>query len=245
MIGYKIIHKEIVDSTNNYMTNLVYDGKISHGMVILADKQTNGRGQRNATWQSKAKKNLLVSYYTQYKHLKITEQFLIAQYVSSAIHSYLCTLGINAEIKWPNDIIVNKKKICGVLIENQIQGQLIKGSIVGIGLNINQEDFEENSITSLKLLTKKEFDISKTLDELLLHLNRFFDMLTSQKVLLKNYYLNNLWLFEVKGNFRSKNEDFEGIIKGTDEYGRLKIEINQKIKIFDLKEIIFLDRNVI
>ncbi len=244
MIGCEIIHKEIVDSTNNYLTNLVHDGKISHGLVILADQQTNGRGQRNTIWQSIKSKNLLFSYFTTYKELQISEQFLITQYVSSAIHSFLKFKGVETSIKWPNDILFGNQKICGVLIENQIQGQLIKGSIIGIGLNINQEEFEDTSATSLKLITGKDYIISIILNELLNHLNFFFNQLIqSKKVEIKEYYLKNLWLYEKTGNFRSGNENFQGIIKGTDEFGRLQIEINQKIKLFNLKEIIFLDRN--
>lgn len=246
MIGYEIIHKEIVDSTNNYLTNLVHDGKISHGVVILADQQTSGRGQRNANWQSNEKQNLLFSYYTKYIQLNISEQFLITQYVSSAIHSYLCSIGINASIKWPNDILVGTQKICGVLIENQLQGQYINGSIVGIGLNINQEKFNESSITSLKLISGEEFSILNVLNGLLIHLNNFFDQLTNlKKEEIKNYYFENLWLFEKTGNFRSENKNFQGIIKGADEFGRLKVEIDKKVRLFDLKEITFLDRNAI
>ena len=181
MIGCEIIHKEVVDSTNNYLTNLVHDGKISHGVVILADHQTNGRGQRNTIWQSIKSKNLLFSYFTTYKELQISEQFLITQYVSSAIHSFLKFKGVETSIKWPNDILFGNQKICGVLIENQIQGQLIKGSIIGIGLNINQEEFEDTSATSLKLITGKDYIISIILNELLNHLNFFFNQLIQSK----------------------------------------------------------------
>ena len=195
MIGCEIIHKEVVDSTNNYLTNLVHDGKIRHGVVILADQQTNGRGQRNTIWQSIKSKNLLFSYFTTYKELQISEQFLITQYVSSAIHSFLKFKGVETSIKWPNDILFGNQKICGVLIENQIQGQLIKGSIIGIGLNINQEEFEDTSATSLKLITGKDYIISIILNELLNHLNFFFNqIIQSNKVEIKEYYLKNLWL---------------------------------------------------
>ena len=246
MIGYEIIHKEIVDSTNNYLTNLVHDCKISHGVVILAEQQTSGRGQRNANWQSDKKQNLLFSYYTKYNQLNISEQFLITQYVSSAIHSYLYSIGISASIKWPNDILVGTHKICGVLIENQLQGQHIKGSIVGIGLNINQEKFNESTITSLKLIFGEKLNVLNVLNGLLIHLNNFFNQLTNlKKEEIQKYYLENLWLYEKTGNFRSENMNFQGIIKGTDEFGRLKVLINNTIRIFDLKEITFLDRNAI
>lgn len=246
MIGYEIIHKETIDSTNNYLTKLVHEQKISHGMVILADHQTNGRGQRNTNWQSNTGQNLLFSYYTKYNKLNVSEQFLITQYVSSSIHSYLCSLGIDATIKWPNDILVGTQKICGVLIENQLQGHFINGSIVGIGLNINQEKFNEPSITSLKLIAGKRFTPLTVLENLLIHLNTFFNkLMTLKKDEIKNYYLENLWLYEKMGNFKSGKNIFQGTIKGTDEFGRLIIETNKTIRIFDLKEVTFLDRNVV
>jgi BirA family biotin operon repressor/biotin-[acetyl-CoA-carboxylase] ligase len=244
MIGHEIIHLERVDSTSNYIATLHKEGKVGHGMVILADEQTNGRGQRGAKWQSEAKQNLLFSFYIEYTNLPIDKQEAITHFVSLSIQQAIQTYSIKAVIKWPNDILVNSKKIAGILIENQLRGTNIQSSIIGIGLNILQTHFDDDRSTSLVLENANQTSINSFLNTLLSKLNNYFQLLNKQGYKeLKKEYLKALWLLNVPVEFEDQNGLFQGIIKGTDEYGRLMIERESKIHIYNLKEVSFIARN--
>ena len=149
MIGRKIIHLENVDSTNNYTANLLLKGEVDSGTVILADKQTQGRGQRGSVWSSNSGENMLFSLFLSTEILSVNDQFLLSQFVSVSLIQMLRNIGLNAEVKWPNDIYINNKKVAGILIENQLSGYTLKSSIIGVGLNVNQKLFENISATSL------------------------------------------------------------------------------------------------
>ncbi len=244
MIGNQIIHLDRVDSTSNYVATLLSEGKARHGMVILAENQSNGRGQRGAIWQSESSKNLLLTIYVEHKQLEIIHQEALTHFVSLALHQCLLKFKINAEIKWPNDLLIRGKKIAGILIENQLRGSKIVSSIIGIGLNVLQTEFDIPGSTSITLETKESFTKENVLKELINQLNQLFQILThKQYSKLKEMYLEKLWLMNVISLFESKNIRFSGIIRGTDEFGRLQIEHNQQINTYELKEVKFTLRN--
>lgn len=140
MIGQKIVHLESVDSTNNYTANVFKDGSIEHGTVILADIQTNGRGQRGNTWQSDAFDNITMSIAFDPNLCKINNLISLNHITSIALFNFISSYCDNVKIKWPNDILVNENKIAGILIESQFSGNKMQ-SVIGIGLNVNQVDF--------------------------------------------------------------------------------------------------------
>jgi BirA family biotin operon repressor/biotin-[acetyl-CoA-carboxylase] ligase len=247
MIGSEIIHLKRVDSTSNYIATLLKETKTVNGMVILADEQTSGRGQRGAKWQSKPGENLLFSFYITYDSLEIQSQQAITQATSLAISSCLSFFGIESNIKWPNDILIGNKKIAGVLIENQFQGQKIKSSIIGIGLNVLQQEFDFINSTSITAETSKNIKITEVFNRLIFELNQSFELVEQKSFsFLSTKYKQKLWLLDQPSTFKlSDGTVFKGIIKGTDEIGRIQIlrENLNKIENFDLKEIIFLERN--
>jgi len=245
MIGHEIIHLERVDSTSNYIATLHKEGKVRHGMVILADEQTNGRGQRGAKWQSEAKQNLLFSFYVEYSHLPIEKQEAITHFVSLSIQQAIQTLAIKSVIKWPNDILIDTKKIAGILIENQLRGTSIQSSIIGIGINVLQTKFDNNTSTSLAIeKPKTDLSIKHFLSVLLNCLTINFNRLNQFKYTqLKSKYLESLWLLNTLSEFKDNQGCFQGLIRGTDDYGRLLIEDQGKIKTYNLKEVSFIARN--
>jgi BirA family biotin operon repressor/biotin-[acetyl-CoA-carboxylase] ligase len=169
--------------------------------------------------------------------------------VSLAIINCLNHIGLKAKIKWPNDIVIENKKIAGILIENQFQGQKIKSSIIGIGLNVLQEDFDFINSTSIVKELKKEILLKTVFNQLIYSLNQEFIHLQqySFSVLEKNY-TNNLWLLNESSEYETENgEKFNGIIKGTDSLGKLIIyrEDKTRIESFGLKEITFTKRNAL
>jgi BirA family biotin operon repressor/biotin-[acetyl-CoA-carboxylase] ligase len=244
MIGNQIIQLDRVDSTSNYVATLVSEGKARHGMVILAENQTNGRGQRGTIWQSESAKNLIFSFYLEHKDLEIHQQEALTHFTSIAIQSCLLKLGISSAIKWPNDILVNTKKIAGILIENQLRGTKISSSIIGIGLNVLQTKFDFTGSTSILSVLNKTIHKEEIFERLILELNNTYLLILNKEYSrLKENYLQSLWLLGIESTFEIKNSFFKGIIRGTDAFGRLEIEDVDGVKTYDLKEIKFTLRN--
>ena len=153
-IGRKIIRLESVDSTNNYIANLLKEGILEDGTVILADEQFAGKGQRNSEWLTSPGENLTFSFFLSNVNLSVQNQYFLTCIVSISLVQLLNKFGLDAKIKWPNDIYINNKKISGVLIENQLSSSEIKNSIIGIGLNINQREFDGLNATSVLVETE-------------------------------------------------------------------------------------------
>jgi BirA family biotin operon repressor/biotin-[acetyl-CoA-carboxylase] ligase len=240
-LGQIKMHLSSVDSTNNYAANLLKEGLIKHGTVILADEQTNGRGQRGAIWQSELGMNLQMSLILIHKNLGIVDQRFINSFVSVATIKFLGIFGVKAKIKWPNDILVDEKKIAGILIENQLNKQQISSTIIGIGLNINQANFGNLTATSLKNEIGSFVPIPDALDSLLLQLNVYFDKFEKYRYSeLEKLYFDDLWGFQKVRRFSDKNGIFKGTITGISESGLLIIQTNEGKKEYDIKEVNFL-----
>ena len=240
MLGKKIIQIECVDSTNNYIANLMNVGKIDHGMVILAEDQKNGKGQRGSKWSSNPGENLIFSMFLDTATLSVNNQFVLTEFVSISVCNALKKVGVDSVIKWPNDIFVNKKKIAGILIENQIKGSNLNGTIVGVGLNINQVNFGELNATSIKIEKGVFFSVQEFVFIFLNEMNVIWQFVQENNfTLLEKEYLNNLWLLNQKSIYSDINGEFEGISKGIDEIGRLIIERDECLFYYDLKEVSF------
>lgn len=244
MIGRKIIFKETLDSTNNYAAKLLQTGELSHGTVIMSGHQTAGRGQRGAVWAAEPYKNLIFTCFLKYDNLSVANHQSITHFVSLALTDLLSFFGISSSIKWPNDIVIGNQKIAGVLIENQLENSLLKSSIVGIGLNVNQIEFGDFNATSLKLEKNEVFSIENVSMKLIETLQQRFNQLQFKELEgLKKDYHNQLWLKNQFSMFEDETGIFEGKILGTDDFGRLIVSKNEEEKLYDLKEIKFLDRN--
>lgn len=242
-IGIQKIRLTSVDSTNNFAAKLINDGIAEHGSVILAENQTNGRGQRGSEWQSQKAKNLLTSFIFKFETLDPEFLFRINAFVSIALIDFLSSYGIDAQIKWPNDIMVNSNKICGILVENKLAGNSLAYSIAGFGLNVNQIEFDRlNNVTSMFLEKNQEFD----LDTLWLSIISFFQkwevFITSKHRAenLHSMYQNNLFGLGEKRQFQVRSEVFEGVIKGVNMHGFLILQIGKEIHYFQSKEVVFL-----
>ncbi|MGB0934040.1 MAG: biotin--[acetyl-CoA-carboxylase] ligase [Lishizhenia sp.] len=243
-IGHKIIHLERVDSTNNYVANLVKEKNLEHGTVILADMQTNGRGQRGNTWQSDPFANLTMSVYVTPKHLNQANHLVLNHCVSLALKSWLEEKLKHVNIKWPNDILIGKKKIAGVLIENNWQGNQLKHSILGIGINVNQDQFTHEKSTSIFLESGLRTTPRLLALEFCAVLEDYFKQLNTNTIpFLKKQYDEQLWLKNVKTEFITKQKErFSGKIRGTNDQGDLIIETQTNTLTFSNGEIQFLER---
>lgn len=239
-IGKNIIYLPKCHSTNDIASDLMKKDNLSEGSVIITDQQLSGRGQRGNEWLTEAGQNLTFSTVLKPDFLDIAHNFYLNIFVSLAIRDYLGSiLGNGVKIKWPNDIYYQNSKICGILIENFLKGHFISQTIVGIGLNVNQNYFPISNATSLYQITHQVFDLNHTLSNLLEYLEkRYLQLKLDQLVQLQNDYYKFFYWMSEKHVFKSDRE-FVGIIKGIDESGRLLIETGKQEKTFDLKEITF------
>lgn len=237
-----IIKLNATNSTNDYLKDLMRKQYLENYTVVVAKDQQKGRGQRDSEWLSEAGKNLTFSVLV--KDLIIEPSALFSLNVAVAISVYETLIGLtrkNIAIKWPNDIMADSKKIAGILIENLIQQKGEIFSIIGIGLNINQNNFGIlNHVTSLNLLEKEEFDLDAVLNNLLANLKQNISLISSQKSsILWKVYSDKLFKKEIPTTFEDEHQQkFMGIIKGVSSTGQLQVFLeNESIKNFTIKEI--------
>lgn len=202
------------ESTNAYMKKLVREERPEEGSLVIADFQTGGRGQMGNSWFSSKGDNLLFSLVIYPKTVRANEQFIISRIASLAIKNTLDQFVDDIRIKWPNDIYWNDKKIAGILIENDLQGNTINNSVIGIGINVNQEIFPIDlpNPVSLRQITASEHDKQYILD---IFLREFFllyrEMQQGQTKAIEDEYMQDLyrvngyyWYEDANGKFQAK-----------------------------------------
>lgn len=229
-----------LSSTNLEASSFLASMKGEESVFIRADYQYSGKGQGENKWHSEDKKNLLMSWIVFPAFLSVEDQFLLSKAVSLAIADFLGTYGLSPRIKWPNDILCYDGKIAGVLIENMIQGTVIKSSIIGIGLNINQEIFPDFPLPaiSLKALLGKKFDIKLIFRELADQLERRYTMLEQgMYTLLNKEYLKAMYRLNEHGIFIDSEGEFEGKIQGVDQFGSLLLQVGNESRTYGFHEI--------
>ena len=240
-IGNQVIKVKSVDSTNNYAAKLLNQTKVPFGTVIMAHYQTNGKGQRNTIWSSNGGDNLLMSVLLDLSFMHSEKIFFLSKSIALAIRAAVVdVIGIESHLKWPNDVLIDNKKIAGVLIENQWKKSNIVSSVVGVGLNVNQVDFQESfSATSLKKITNKNYNVDNILKVLCKKLNKYYDQLVSLKydnidLEYHQHLVNNNKFCE----FEENNMVFSAKVKGVNQQGELMLEFkNGDVKSYGLKQI--------
>ena len=239
-IGHKIVYLDSLDSTNNYVANLVKLNQIEHGTAIMADLQTAGKGQRGSVWLAESGENILLSIFLKPDNLSVSHQAYLTYFTSVSLLAILRKIGISATIKWPNDIYIGNKKIAGILIENSINAQQINHSILGIGLNVNQLNFEGLNATSIRQEMGKVYQRNEVLFMLLNEMNKNWPLLNVHAPILKEKFTANLFQLNELKTYQSEQNFFDGIVRGVDDNGMLLLEVAGKLKTFDLKEITFI-----
>ncbi|NEW79323.1 MAG: biotin--[acetyl-CoA-carboxylase] ligase [Gelidibacter sp.] len=243
-----IIKLNAIESTNLYLKKLAVEKEVESYTVVTANYQFAGRGQMDATWHSEIGKNLTFSILIKFDAFEIEHQFYLSMAVSlgllAAIRNHISS---PLFIKWPNDILAEKDKLAGILIENIISGNTIKQTVIGIGLNVNQEQFPSTigKVTSLKNITGNSFDTDSLLETILISIQNFVDYIERKEFQkLKDLYLKSLYKFEKPSMFEDKNGNvFLGKIIDVFEDGKLVVEMeNETTRKFNLKEIKFAGR---
>lgn len=214
-------------STNNYAAGLIGDSRAEEGMVVLSFRQTEGKGQAGNRWESVDFQNLTFSLILKPDFLPASSQFLISQSVALGTAAFLQSKTENVKIKWPNDIMIGNKKVAGILIENSVKGNCLNWSVCGVGVNMNQCEFQKYApeAVSLKMAAGHDFDLEGSLGEILEHIFCWYNVLKTGGInQIEDAYLSQLFRINEWGLFVAKNRTFEARIYGVDEFGQLVLE---------------------
>ncbi|EDP95626.1 biotin--[acetyl-CoA-carboxylase] ligase [Kordia algicida OT-1] len=238
----KIIKLDAIDSTNTFLRQLSWEQKLDDFTIVIAASQTAGKGQMGTVWDSEKGKNLTFSVFKKISCLENDEGFYISIATSLAIYNALKHFQIpKLTIKWPNDILSENQKICGILIENVIQNSKMTAAIIGIGLNVNQTNFEAlPNATSLKQRTGIHFDLDEVMFQIAGQLKKYSELITARSFeILKMEYESLLFRKDKPSTFKDKTGNmFMGFIQGVADDGKLNVLLEDEIMAeFDLKEI--------
>ena len=243
-MGHSLVFMPECHSTNDEAAKMIESqAMVAEGSVIITNCQTAGRGQRGNSWLSEPEKNLTFSLVIKPSFLLAKDQFYLNKVFSLGLFDYLTgALPRKVRVKWPNDLMVDGKKICGMLIENHLQGQTIQHSIVGIGLNVNQQRFSISTATSMIAQLRQALVLQDVLEGVLESLEkRYLQLRSAGREHLDEAYCESLYWIGEKHLFKTGAELAEGVITGVDEAGKLKINIDGTTEYFDLKQIQFLE----
>ena len=239
-VGRQFLHYSQCDSTNRVAQQLIQANQVSDGAIIHTDEQTAGRGQQHNRWESPPAQNLTFSVIF-YPELAIEQQHYLTIIASLAVHDVLAgLLDQPVAIKWPNDILCESSKICGILIQNNLKGRKIHSTVIGIGLNVNQDQFAVPRATSLALLTGHYWDRTQVLGKLTQKLDvRFQELQRGDRAVLKQNYVKNIFWKDEKHWFEDKQGAFCGTIIGIDQAGRLAMSVDGAIRYYGTKEVVY------
>lgn len=237
VFGKEIIHLSVVDSTNNFAATLISDQLCQNGTAILADSQSNGKGQRGNLWHSESGKNLLLSFIYKPDNLSVLRQNELTWITSICLIKTLGKFNIEGQIKWPNDIFVKGKKIAGILIENQIMGEFISTSIIGIGLNVNQQNFGVFNATSIRNELNQELSKELVFNAFCEQMNLFFEWNKIEPDSVRKSYESVLFQKNETCLYEDQHGQFEGIIVGVKSNGFLMVRVENEMREYGIKEI--------
>lgn len=236
-----IIKLNAIPSTNDYLKELSVSTLLPDFTIVVAEHQTNGKGQMGAVWQVESSTNLTFSVLLSGSYLRIEDIFTINIAIANSICKVLLSFDFNSvAVKWPNDIMAYNKKIGGILIENNIKANGAIQSVVGVGLNVNQINFEGLPKASSILKTYNvELDKTLLMQEILNEFKNAISNLNNNKNEQWAYYHNHLFKKTIPVTFQTNDEcKFTGMILKVNELGQLGVlDENDVLKFYNLKEI--------
>lgn len=226
----EFIRLEETRSTNSYLLDLLSSSEaLPEGTVIAADRQTEGRGQQGGGgWESAPGLNITMSILLRPKKLYARRQFILSQIAALAVKETIDGYSGGVTVKWPNDIYYNDKKICGILIENNLTGNYVSTSVVGIGLNVNQTDFPPMDVdpVSLSMITGRRHnceEIMRQTAERLLCIYADASRSASGLEAVRSKYSAALYRREGLHLYRDSEGEFMASIEGVEDDGYLRL----------------------
>lgn len=229
-------------STNDMALQALRQKEATEGSIFITNHQTRGKGQRGNSWETKPGENLTFSLVLQPKFLDLSEQFLLNMAISNAIRRCFQEYVPGLLVKWPNDLVIpGFGKIGGILIENLVGSKGWEYAVVGIGLNINQNQFASPQATSLSMVTGNTYPLEELFKLIVVHLEQAYIALKKGKnAVLTQEYLQHLYLIEKWAVFKVDEQELEGKIIGLTEIGNLLLELpSGRQQSFGIKEISF------
>lgn len=242
LIGKGFHHFQELDSTNAYALRLLAEEDPPEGMVISADFQRSGRGQQGSRWEGAPGENLSLSVILYPRFLPADRLFLLSQATALAASDLLtAVLGEAARIKWPNDLILQRRKLGGILIQNSLQGAYCRHSVAGIGLNINQENISDHLPQAISLaevaghhfsLPEMRLRLCACLDE------RYRQLREGDEEKIQKAYHDRLFLRGEMSRFRDAHGTlFTGMVEGVAPDGKLQLRVGDELRNCELKEV--------
>ncbi len=252
--GHIIDRLDKVDSTNHYALDLLKQRPPAEGYTVWALEQFAGRGQRGNSWLAEPHTNLTFSIILHPRFLPLAEQFWLTRVMALAVAEFVSSClksdSLKVAIKWPNDIYVNDQKIAGILIENVLEGSIIKFSVAGIGININQTSFGPSvpNATSLKLLTGSTFNLEDCLQRIFIPVEKFYlELRAGNYKKIDEAYHKILYRRGILSNLSINGKACKGTIKGVSATGQLLVDTDtgeqnsiEPLEISDVKHLVFL-----
>jgi BirA family biotin operon repressor/biotin-[acetyl-CoA-carboxylase] ligase len=235
----------MLDSTNAELKRQLVSEKVLEGTLITCNLQEQGRGYAGNTWKSEKDKNIMMSLLLQPTFLNARFQFYLNQVVALGIFDALNELlkSNKLKIKWPNDLMFKDKKLCGILIENIIQGNTIQHSVVGTGLNVNETGWSKKGLPqaiSLKQILKSETNIMELVYKICSSIEARYLMLKANKMqLLQEDYMKNLYRVEERHIYTIKGIKSKAKIVGLNPEGKLILQTKHGFEVCDFKEVVF------
>ncbi|MGQ7944743.1 biotin--[acetyl-CoA-carboxylase] ligase [Flavobacterium sp. WC2509] len=237
----KLIKLDAIDSTNDFLKGISNKQEVQNFTVVTAENQMKGKGQMGSKWDSESGKNLIMSVLVKGFLFDNEAVFDLNIVISLAVIRVLKKYNIpELSIKWPNDIMSANKKIGGILIENSIKGDGTITSIVGLGLNVNQADFQNlPRASSLALICNTTFDKEEILFTIVSEMEEIITDYASKSSVLWEEYVSELFRIGIPTAFTDENQNnFMGIIKGVSNIGKLQILLeDDSVCEYNLKEV--------
>lgn len=242
----RIVHLEEVDSTNSYILREI--GRLEAPAMVVAHKQTAGQGQRGNSWESEPGKNLTFSIFYRPLELPPMAQFSMSEAVALGVVYFLGKHGIEAKVKWPNDIYVGDKKICGILIRHSITATSVSYSVIGVGLDVNQTEFlsDAPNPVSMSMLTGKTYDLGELEKEMAVIMEQRLEKITDADCREKVHEKFKKSLWRGDGNEypftdTATGEVFQAKIENIAPHGPLSLRLSDgSLRTYAFKEVTFI-----
>lgn len=234
-----------VSSTNKVLQDYIseFPRKVPEGAILKTDYQTKGKGQQKNTWESERGKNLMMSLVLYPDFVPLEKQFMLSKAVSLGIINALSCYNSELKLKWPNDIYFDNKKLGGILIETAIMGSQFMYAVIGIGINVFQDEFlhAPNAI-SLKDITAKFLNINHLIKSIRIEILKQYELLKAGKfMLISSDYFSKLMRFNQNGKFKDESGEFNAVIQSVEETGQLVLlDDFKQVRRYWMKEVEFL-----
>lgn len=240
-VGHKLLKFSSLTSTNDCSWELLSDKSLPDGTVVWTPLQTHGKGQRGKLWLTEEGKSLPFSIIFKPK-VSVSEQYFLNKAISLGVCEGVSSFGVEAKIKWPNDIYVADKKLAGILIENSLKGSFLQVVVVGVGVNINQEEFTKDlpNPISLKQVLQQTFDIEVVLKDLCYYIEkRYMQFKAGQFEKIDADYHASLYHIQQMKTFQVGDKRFEAQILGVDKTGKIKLLYQGYTTVYAMGEVEF------